>query len=137
MRALVDLSIHSTGEPVQLKDIARRQRISLSYLEHLVMPLVSAGIISSTRGSRGGVKLARPPQQILLKEILEILEGPLVPVDCVADSQNCPRSETCATRDIWTDMKKAMEKVLESNTLQDVVNRQKSKASQPDSMYYI
>ena len=60
MRALVDLAITGTGQPVQLKDIAGRQQISLSYLEHLINPLISAGIIKSTRGARGGIILAKP-----------------------------------------------------------------------------
>jgi Rrf2 family transcriptional regulator, cysteine metabolism repressor len=136
MRALMDLAIHNSDQPVQLKDIAERQRISLSYLEHLIIPLISAGIIKSTRGARGGVRLAKPPEKILLKEILEILEGPLAPVDCLKDRQSCPRSGACAAQDIWNDMAKAMGNVLAATTLQDLANRQKGKESQP-AMYYI
>ena len=137
MRALMDLALHSTGQPVQLKDIAKRQCLSLSYLEHLIIPLISAGIVKSTRGAHGGIKLARPGEQIKLNEILEVLEGPLAPVDCLKDSQGCPRSGTCATQDIWNDMKNAMLNVLESNTLQDLANRQKNKDKQTSNMYYI
>ena len=137
MRALMDLALNSTGQPVQLKDIAKRQKISLSYLEHLVIPLISAGIIQSTRGARGGIKLIRPAEKIKLDEILEILEGPLAPVDCLKDSQSCTRSGLCATQDIWNEMKEAMAGVLKSKTLQDLVNNQKSKESQPATMYYI
>jgi Rrf2 family transcriptional regulator, cysteine metabolism repressor len=137
LRALVDLVLNSTGQPVQLKDIAERQRISLAYLEHLIIPLNSAGIITSTRGARGGVKLARLPQQIRLKEILEILEGPLAPVDCLKDTRSCPRSGACATQDVWDEMRKAMETVLESKTLLDLAGNQKSKETRKTTMYYI
>jgi Rrf2 family cysteine metabolism transcriptional repressor len=137
MRALMDLTIHGTGQPVQLKDIAERQRISLSYLEHLIIPLVAAGIVQTVRGSHGGIKLSRSPQQIKLSEILEVLEGPLAPVDCLKDAQSCPRSGACATQDIWDEMKKAMKNVLEANTLLDLANRQKSKDGEPAAMYYI
>jgi Rrf2 family cysteine metabolism transcriptional repressor len=137
MRALLDLAINSTGSPVQLKDIAARQQISLSYLEHLIIPLISAGIVKSTRGSKGGIELAKQPQTILLKDILETLEGPLAPVDCLKDGNNCSRSGTCATRDVWDDLKKAMENVLTASSLQDLVNRQKSKQVKTESMYYI
>lgn len=133
----MDLTLHSNNQPVQLKDIAERQQISLSYLEHLIIPLVSAGIIKSTRGVHGGIKMAKSPQQIRLKEILEILEGPLDPVDCLKDEKNCPRSSTCATRDIWNEMKKAMAGVLESSTLQDLADRQKGKTARAAAMYYI
>lgn len=137
MRALLDLSINGTGSPVQLKEIASRQQISLSYLEHLMIPLISAGIVKSTRGSKGGIELAKPPELIRLKEILDVLEGPLSPVDCLKDDNSCPRSRACATRDVWDDMRKAMENVLISNTLQDLANRQKVKEGTPDNMYYI
>lgn len=137
MRAMVDLTLHNSDQPVQLKDIAERQQISLAYLEHLIMLLTSAGIVKSTRGVHGGIRLAKSPEQIQLKEILEVLEGPLAPVDCLKDEKGCPRSGTCATRDIWNDMKKALEGVLESNTLQDLADRQKGKEVQQPTMYYI
>jgi Rrf2 family transcriptional regulator, cysteine metabolism repressor len=137
MRALMDLTLNSTGQPVQLKDIAQRQNISLSYLEHLVIPLIAAGIVKSTRGARGGIMLAKPPQQIQLKQILEVLEGPLAPVDCLKGDRNCPRSGSCAAQDIWDELKTAMEGVLESRTLQDLADMQKSKENPTTSMYYI
>lgn len=137
MRALVDLAIRNTNQPMQLKDIAERQQISLAYLEHLIIPLISAGIVKSTRGVHGGIELAKPADKIQLKEILEVLEGPLAPVYCLKDEKSCPRSGTCATRDVWSDLKRAMENVLESSTLQDLAERQKSKEMQPATMYYI
>jgi Rrf2 family transcriptional regulator, cysteine metabolism repressor len=137
MRALMDLTLHSTGHPVQLKDIAERQQISLSYLEHLVIPLIAAGLIKSTRGAHGGIMLAKPPQEIRLKTILEILEGPLAPVDCLKDSHSCSRSGTCATQDIWSEMKAAMENILDSRTLSDLAASQKVKEKQSAGMYYI
>ncbi|MCR4393680.1 MAG: Rrf2 family transcriptional regulator, partial [Dehalococcoidales bacterium] len=82
MRALVDLALHGAGETVQLKEIAERQQISLSYLEHLIIPLIAAGFVKSVRGAKGGIKLAKSPDHISLKMIMEVLEGPLAPVDC-------------------------------------------------------
>lgn len=137
MRALVDLALHGAGETVQLKEIAERQQISLSYLEHLIIPLIAAGFVKSVRGAKGGIKLAKSPEQISLKMIMEVLEGPLVPVDCLRDRTSCPRSGYCATQDIWDEMGKAMEKVLASTTLQDLVDRQKYKDIKPEVMYYI
>jgi Rrf2 family transcriptional regulator, cysteine metabolism repressor len=137
MRALMDLTLHSTGQPVQLKDIAERQSISLSYLEHLVIPMIAAGIIQSTRGAHGGIKLSRPPDQIKLDEILEVLEGPLAPVDCLREAAVCRRSGACATQEVWHEMKTAMLGVLKSKSLQDLAESQKVKDKQPSSMYYI
>jgi Rrf2 family transcriptional regulator, cysteine metabolism repressor len=137
MRALVELTLRHNHHPVQLKEIAERQQISLAYLEHLIIPLISAGIVKSTRGVHGGIELAKPAEKIKLKEILEVLEGPLNPVDCLKDAKNCSRSGSCATRDVWNDLKKAMENVLESSTLQDLAERQRGKDTQPAAMYYI
>ena len=136
-RVLLDLTLSGGKEPVPLKDIARRQQISLLYLEHLIAPLVAAGMIRSTRGARGGVRLARSPQEIRLSEVIGLLEGSIVVVGCIGDPDACPRSELCVTRDIWSELKKAMDGVLESITLQDLVERQKGKEQSVEKMYYI
>jgi Rrf2 family protein len=138
IRALVDLGIHNNGQPIQLKDIAERQQISLPYLEHLITPLIAAGVIKSTRGARGGIKLAKAPQDIRLHQITVMLEGSLLPVDCLKDSHHCARAGRCAAQDLWADVGKAMERVLETTTLQDLVVRQLNKEGKPvPSMYYI
>jgi Rrf2 family cysteine metabolism transcriptional repressor len=133
-RALLDIALHQPEEPVSLKNIAERQQISLAYLEHLIAPLISGGIIRSTRGIGGGVSLARPPRDIRLSEVMALLEGPMAPVKCVTEPETCNRSASCVTRDVWGELQKAMDGVLESTTLQDLVERQSRKA-QP--MYYI
>lgn len=136
-RAMLDLAINQGEGQVLLKDIAQRQEISLSYLEHLVTPLIAGGLIRSTRGARGGVSLARSPEKIKLSEIIQLLEGSLAPVECVNNPELCSRSELCVARDVWTELKKAMNGVLESTTLQDLVERQKVKGGPAKAMYYI
>ena len=136
-RALLDLALHQSQSPIPLKDIARRQEISLRYLEHLITPLIAAGIVISTRGPRGGISLARPPEKIRLSEILQLLEGPIAPVECVNNPKICTRSELCATRDIWSELKEAIDGVLEATTLQDLVERQRKKERPETAMYYV
>ena len=136
-RALLDLALHGGQGPVLLKDIAQRQQISLSYLEHVITPLIAGGIVRSTRGPRGGISLAKPPLEIRLDEVIQILEGSMAPVECVSNPEICERSEFCVTRDVWDELKKAMDGVLESITLQDLVERQKSKKQPEEAMYYI
>jgi len=126
-RVLLDLALHEGEGPVPLKDIAQRQQISLLYLEHLVAPLIAVGMIRSMRGTRGGIWLARSPQEIKLNEVVGLLEGSIAPVDCVNDPKACPRSDSCVTRDIWVELKEAMDGVLESKTLHDLVEMQKKK----------
>jgi len=129
-RALTDIALHRDEEPVSLKDIARRQQISLPYLEHLIGPLVEGGIIRSARGVGGGVSLAKSPGEIKLSEVIGLLEGSMAPVKCVTDPAVCNRSKFCVTRDIWLELKTAMDGVLESTTLQDLVERQQNKGEE-------
>jgi Rrf2 family cysteine metabolism transcriptional repressor len=137
-RVLLDLALHGENGPILLRDIAQRQQISLLYLERLISPLVAAGVIRSTRGARGGVWLAKSPQEITLSEVVGLLEGSIAPADCVNDPKACPRSDLCVTRDIWVELKRAMDGVLESKTLQDLVEMQKGKGQQAtDITYYI
>lgn len=135
-RALLDIALHWGGEPVLMKDIARRQRISLPYLQHLISPLVEGGIIKSIRGVGGGVWLAKPPDKIKLNEVVNLLEGSIAPVDCINKPEVCNRAESCATRDIWCELNVAMETILEYTSLQSLVEQHKHKAKS-NMMYQI
>jgi Rrf2 family protein len=137
LRALLDLALHRGEGLVLLKDIARRQEVSLPYLEHLITPLIAAGLMKSTRGARGGVSLLKPPSEIKLSEAVQLLEGSIAPVDCVNNPALCHRSTFCVTRDVWVEMKEAMSQVLDSTTLQDLVERQRQKGQTEIGMYYI
>jgi Rrf2 family protein len=136
-RALLELALHKGKDPMSLKDIARQQQISLPYLEQLIAPLIAGGIIRSTKGPKGGITLARKPGDIKLSEITHLLEGSVAPVECIDNPEVCKRSEFCATRDIWSELKDVMDDFLQATTLQDLVARQQSKGQKEPSMYYI
>ena len=133
----MDLALHYGKKPVLLKDISAKQGISLRYLEQIVSPLIAAKLIISTRGPKGGVSLAKPPQKINLVDIIQVLEGPIVPVDCVENPGLCTRAPSCAARDVWTDLARAMHGVLESTTLADLVERQSRKEPGKELLYTI
>ena len=136
-RALLDIALHKDEGAVSLKDVSQRQKISLSYLEQLVTRLVVAGIVRTKKGVNGGVILSKDSKDIKLSEIVQALEGSLTPVECVDKPAVCERSETCVTRDVWNELKQAMNAVLESTTLQDLVERQHKKDVTKQGMYYI
>lgn len=69
--------------------------------------------------------------------MIDTLEGSIVPVDCIDSPEVCPRSKLCATRDIWVEVKEAIDKVLKSKTLQDLVECQKKKEQSGKLTYYI
>ena len=136
-RALLDLALQQVEGPTTLKDIAHRQQISLRYLEHLITPLIAAGIVRSIRGPKGGVFLARAPGEIRLSDVIQLLEGSVTPVECVDNPEICSRSASCVSRDIWGELKKAVTGVLESITLQELVERQRKKQPPEQAMYYL
>lgn len=136
-RALLELALRPGDNPATLKDIAQRQQISIRYLEHLITPLVAAGIVRSMRGPKGGIALARSPQEIRLSEVIQLLEGSTAPVECLDNPAGCARSATCVTRDVWGELRKAMDNVLGSTTIADLVERQKRKEQPQSMMYYL
>ncbi len=124
---MLDLALHQGAGLVRLKDIAGRQDISLHYLERLIAPLIAAGLVKSTRGARGGVLLIKAPSQVKLSEVIQALEGSIAPVGCVNNPALCQRSALCVTRDVWSELMEAMVQVLDATTLQDLVERQRTK----------
>ncbi len=136
-RALLDLALYGKDEPVPLKDIAHRQQIPLQYLEHLITPLITAGIVRSIRGAKGGIMLAKLPEEIRLSEVIQSLEGPIGPTECLNNPGVCGRSASCVTRDVWDELKKAMEGVLEGTTLQNLAERHRKKEQAEPLTYYV
>ncbi|MHC4193317.1 MAG: RrF2 family transcriptional regulator [Planctomycetota bacterium] len=127
MRAILQLARHYGKGPLQTRAIAKQEDISGKYLEQLMATLKSAGFVRSVRGSKGGYMLAKAPNQIKLNEIFNSLEGPVATVECVQDEDYCERVADCVTRQVWTEVQRAITNVLESITLQDLVGRAKDK----------
>jgi len=112
--------------PLQIRVIAQNQDISVKYLEQLMTILRSAGFVRSIRGSKGGYLLARQPSQIKLSDIFDALEGNVMTVECVEDKNYCDRTADCIARQVWTQVQQAIKNVLQSITLQDLVDRAKA-----------
>ena len=131
VRAIIELAQNDPTKPLQLKVIARRQDISVKYLEQLIAVLRSAGFVRSLRGSKGGYVLAKAPDKIKLSEVFHCLEGTVTTAECVENEDCCERSADCAARQVWIKVQQAIENVLESITLQDLVDRTKGEKN-PD-----
>jgi len=126
IRAMLDLALQEEAHPVMIKDICRRQDISNLYLEQLLNRLKTAGLVRSTRGPRGGFSLSRQPNLIRISDILQAMEGSTAPTDCVDNAALCPRADCCVTRNVWLAIKEATDSILESMTLNDLINQEKS-----------
>jgi len=125
MRAILQLAEHYGQGPLQTNVIGRQQDISVKYLEQLMAILKASGLIKSIRGAKGGYVLAKKPDQIKLSEVFCSLEGPVVTVECLEDQNACVRIADCASRQLWAQIQEAITNVLESMTLQDLINKAK------------
>lgn len=124
LRIMLDLALHDSGELIPLKEIARRQEITLKYMEQIITPLSKAGFVASVRGSSGGYRLARKPSDYKIGDILRVMEGPLVPVACLENETNeCPRAEFCPTLPFWQGLSKVINDYVDSMTLEDICSR--------------
>ena len=130
LRLMVDLALNNTGEPISLKDIARRQEISDKYLEQIISVLNSAGFVRSVRGPQGGYMLKNRPENYTVGMILRLTEGSLAPVSCVEDdAPECDRMDSCATMRVWKQLNDAINGVVDNITLADLVEWQKNNGS--------
>jgi len=116
--AMFDLAAHSDGELVSAAEISKRQGISLSYLEQLLLKLKRGGLVTTVKGPSGGYRLAKKPSQVSIGEIIAAVEGPVALADCVTST--CPKSGCCSTRSLWESLSDKVTKVLDSTTLKDL-----------------
>jgi len=120
---MIDLAQQDTEDYIPLKDIAERQDISKKYLEIIVKELVKGGLVAGVSGKGGGYKLTRKPDEYSVGEIIELLEGSLSPVACLADgAKECPREKICKTLPMWTEFYLLERDFFYGKKLSDLVN---------------
>ncbi len=123
LRVMIDMAENSNGGCIPLKDIAARQEISKKYLEIIVKDLVAGGLITGASGKGGGYKLSRNPEKYTAGEIIELAEGTLSPVSCLAGEKNvCPRRAVCKTLPMWTEYYRMVRDFFYSKKLTDLID---------------
>jgi Rrf2 family transcriptional regulator, iron-sulfur cluster assembly transcription factor len=122
-RLMLDMAQHYQDGPIHLSDVAKRQDVSVKYLEQIIIPLKKAGYIKSVRGPKGGHFLSRPPEEISVKEIVALLEEGTSLVECCEDASVCERVSICPTRLIWEEAAAAMFDRLGTITLADLAEK--------------
>ncbi|MGB9597359.1 MAG: RrF2 family transcriptional regulator [Candidatus Poribacteria bacterium] len=135
VRLMFELALNYGKGSLLLKDIAKRQDISEKYLSKLIIPLKSAGLVVSIRGAHGGYIIAKEPSKISIRQIVEVLEGDISPVECVKNKSFCNRYLDCPVRDIWCKLDRQISNTLESITLDDVIRDYKDKAKEGITYY--
>lgn len=127
LRALFDMAYNSGTLPAQIKDISRRQEISPRYLEQIFQNFKKAGILKSKRGPQGGYYLAKKPEQITVREILEAAEGDTLLVACSGKKKKkkdeCTFDGSCVTQTIWTEATEKLNELYSRLTLKTLCER--------------
>lgn len=124
VRILLNIAMHQDTGFVSMKDIARRQQLSKKYGDQIGMQLSQAGLLLAARGRQGGYKLIPEPQDITVLQILRIMEGSLVPVQCLETEPNqCERCGFCMTLPMWTGLDRVITEYLGGITLQSLIDR--------------
>ena len=129
-RLMLELAQHYTEGPIHLGDIAKRQDVSVKYLEQIIIPLKRAHYIESVRGPKGGHILAKPPEEITVGEIVVLLEERTSLVECIEDTTVCERADLCPTRLLWKEVSEAILDKLQTVTLADLVQKAKALGNQ-------
>lgn len=120
--AMLDLAFHGKEGPVSLADIARRQGISLSYLEQLFTRLRKEGLVTSTRGPGGGYSMSRPADRIAVAQVISAVDENVDATRCGGLS-NCQNEQQCLTHDLWTDLSRQIFNFLNEITLGQLMRR--------------
>lgn len=122
--AMLDLAIHHEDGPVALADIARRQGISLSYLEQLFAQLRKNSLVMSTRGPGGGYRLGRDGKHIAVVDVITAVDESVDATRCQG-KENCQGEERCLTHDLWRDLSRQIREFLSGIDLAQLVERQR------------
>ncbi len=132
IRVMIDLAEHDQGSCIPLKDIAARQGLSKKYLEIIVKDMVTGGLLVGASGKGGGYRLCRRPEEYSVGEILELMEGSLSSVACLADKNiECPRKSECRTLPMWTEYDNMVHDFFYSKKLTDLMEPQEP-SDRPD-----
>jgi Rrf2 family protein len=120
-RALCVLARSYPVPAVSLTVIARREGVSVKYLEQIMMPLRSAGLVVANAGAKGGYMLSRAPNRVRMSEVYAALDATAAIVPCLSSSGRCPRSKKCPTQPLWAAVNRAIQRELYRTRLSDLI----------------
>ena len=122
LRVMIDLAEHQEDGYTPMKDVAKRQSVSLGYMEKILPVLVKNGIVEGLQGKTGGYRLIRKPEEYTLGEILRLTESSLAPVACLeCGATPCDKATDCRTLPVWTELDRRINEYLDSVTVSDLL----------------
>lgn len=113
-RILLHLATLGEDAQVPVKEIAAKRLLPPAYVRRIVARLAGAGLLSTSRGTGGGVRLGRPASQISMLDVVRVFEGGIVLNRCVEEPRTCPITASCPVHDAWTDATRRVESHLAS-----------------------
>ena len=133
LRAMIQLANPNPDGSIavmQINEVASLEKIPTKFLEQILLTLKNSGFLQSKRGMAGGYYLAKPPEEIMLGQIIRILDGPLAPIRCVSQMAyepcGCPDEKSCGLRMVMGDVRNAIANILDKTSLADVSTRSRS-----------
>jgi Rrf2 family protein len=119
---------YPSAQPLQVEAIATTQDIPENYLRRLLITLKRGGLVASQKGPSGGYILARPPARISMADVVELIEGDYVPVECLEETSNspCRRDRACAMREVWREVRDQVNALLRAATLETLASKRKA-----------
>jgi len=129
LKALVMMAErYPSAQPIRIEEIAASQKLPETYLRRLLIDLKRGGVVLSQKGPSGGYFLARHPAKITMAEVVQIIEGDFVPVECLEDGANspCRRDDVCAMREVWREVRDSVLEILGRTTLESLARQRKA-----------
>jgi Rrf2 family transcriptional regulator, cysteine metabolism repressor len=138
LRAMIDLAINSAGDHVSLNSIAERQNVSENYLEQVFSTLRKAGLVKSIKGAQGGYVLSDRASNITVGDVLRALEGNLSVIDDASEAKSGSKSmEQCLSKNVWERINESVNSIVDSISVEDLVNEYKKLNGNLELMFYI
>jgi Rrf2 family protein len=122
-RVILHLAMLPPGERVTAQDVAKRRLIPPGLVRRVITQLANAGLVTTARGSNGGLSLARAASEISVLDVVQVMEGPLALNTCAVNPQACPMTQVCSVHQVWVEARTALMTQLGQSTFDKLAQR--------------
>ncbi len=126
IRGIVYLAKQSPGKVILVSEVAEATGVPQTFLAKIFQSFAKLGLVNSFRGTGGGFLLGRPAAKITLRQVVEAVEGPIIPNRCLSDEGNCGRTSECTVHPVWRRIQEEIAAILDGVTLEDLAKGKKS-----------
>lgn len=125
IRGIVYLAKQAPGKVVLVSEVAEATDVPQTFLAKIFQSFAKLGLVNSFRGTGGGFLLGRPAAKITLRQVVEAVEGPIIPNRCLTEEGNCGRERECSVHPVWRKVQGEIATILDSVTLEDLAKAKK------------